>query len=102
MDKKLEVDQEDLIRIWKLLENLRVSLHRIGSANSQGREKMRMALEEYFTSREKFSEGIYGEIAKDSEVLTRLLIKELGEETVDKLSREIAHLKFGLNKPNKP
>ena len=91
-DKKIELTQESVIKIWKLLENIRVSLDRIGAINSQGRDKMLQAMDEYFTS------GIYREVADNSDVLTRLLTKELGEEAVIKLEREIAHLKFQLKK----
>lgn len=97
-DKEITLKQKDLIRTWQLLENLRVSLDRIGAINSQGRDKMRLAFDEYFTSTDKFKKGIYGEIAGCSEVLTRLLIKELGQETAIKFSREIDPLTFHLKK----
>ncbi len=91
-NKKLELAQEDVIKIWKLLENLRVSLDRIGAINSQGRDKMLQAMNEYFTP------GLYKEIRSSSLILTRLLDKEIGDSEVDKLCREIDRLSFQLKK----
>lgn len=92
MDKKIELAQEDVIKIWKLLENLRVSLDRIGAINSQGRDKMLQALDEYFTP------VLYNEIRSCSLPLTKLLDKEIGKNEVDKLCREIDIKSFHLKK----
>lgn len=49
-NNKIAVETEDLIKVWKILENLRVSLDKIGSVGSfQGKDKMHIAMDEYFT-----------------------------------------------------
>lgn len=88
----MELDQEHVIRIWKLLENIRVSLDRIGAINSQGRDKMLQAMDEYFTP------SLYNEIRNCSLPLTKMLDKTIGKSEIDRLCREIDSESFHLKK----
>ena len=97
-EKEITLKQKDLIRVWQLLENLRVSLDKIGAINSQGRDKMRLAFDEYFTSTDKFEKGIYGEIADCWEGLIRQLNREIGKEAVNKMSLDLEAKEFQLKK----
>ena len=99
MGKKVEIDIDDLMRVCNILDSLRVSLDRIGAIVNQGRDKMRLAFDEYFTSvNPKTGKAVYHEIADCWELLARLLDKELGQEEFLNRTRQKTIPYFELKK----
>ncbi len=92
MDKKAEVNLDDLMRVCNVLDSLRVSLDRIGAINQQGRDKMRLALDEYFTS------GVYKEIADSWLMLAKIIQKEISREEFLQRTKEKKIPYFELKK----
>jgi len=82
MGKNTEIDSDDLMRVCNILDSLRVSLDQIGAVNSQGRDKMLLAMEEYFKPE------LYKEIADCWGVLAHLLDKQLGHQEFLKRTEE--------------
>lgn len=82
MDKKVEVSIDDLMRVCNILDSLRVSLDRIGAMNSQGRDKMLQAMDDYFTPK------VYREIADCWLLLYKLLEKKIGTDELLKKHEE--------------
>lgn len=86
----IELKYDEYVKIFKVLENLRLSLDRIGAINKQGRDKMRLAFDEYFTSEPL----IYKEIADTSTILAMKIRETHGEEEVFKICRGIKHFEL--------
>ncbi len=88
------MDQEKLIKTWKILEALTVSLDRIGSLESDhGREAVMLALYEYFSAE------TYRDIAVARRYIASILVSEdpAIESTLEEMSdcgSEINYWKF--------
>lgn len=88
MSEKIQVSQEDLLQVWSVLENLRVSLHRIGSAyagdsktasfplNQPDRKAQWLHQQELEALGAYFTPELYWEIAKAWRILSEYLPDE--------------------------
>lgn len=63
----IEIAKNDLIRAWQILEEMRVSLDRIGGYFAEEPDKMRLELDKYF------SPNVWKKISNASFVLAKYL-----------------------------
>ena len=89
--KKIEIDVDDLMRACNILDTLRVSLDRIGAIDKQGRDKMLLAMDEFFTP------AVYREIADCWFLIATIFEKEIGRDSFLKRSSDKTIKPFGKN-----